>query len=638
MLARRKLQKDTSDLLKRLLPASVIPSLIALYTQQTHLESAMKVIYSKSREVKEVRKFERLNSNSELSTNSAVVPLTAAALAAHRASQSQSHLPSLLSFAGSDGGGAPGAGDLRVPSAGNGAVGPTGGRLSFSVVSRVSSNGDAANVNAGVGMLPTHYKPPSLDFASIVPKGYALDKPRGSVSSEVSSIGAVEDSKPLLLQSDAGRSSPMVGQKPGGDQPVDPASTKHGRNSSAPLSAMGSSNSSVASGHLSPPLNARSAGSRRPLSQPDGGSDQSPAAAQHRRTGSAPTETGDAETNGDPTAGRPLPDGPPVMQPRRESQMSTLSQSSAAPVLSGRLPTIAHVYNSVTVLQADICDFTPLCSTLSATDIVWLLNDLFFLFDQLTDHHGVYKVETIGDAYLAVAGAPTPSRRHAQQCADLALDMQKAVAKFKPRTIPKMFQLDAESKRPVRKRRSPANPVRKKTQLSPRGAQLRGNASPRGPVPSAGLAMPSNLELTALNAPSTAAGAIQGSGSSSNLLTADTNTAAGAIHASVQPSSSSSSSLALIEPGAAAAPSKPPAVLRMRIGVHSGSVVGGVVGITNMPRYHLFGETVLCVEKLESHTPAGAVCVSEATAALLQPVPAHFIASIRTAQLHGPED
>lgn len=55
--------------------------------------------------------------------------------------------------------------------------------------------------------------------------------------------------------------------------------------------------------------------------------------------------------------------------------------------------------------------------------IVDLLDDLFTLFDRLVEHHNVYKVETIGDSYMVVGGAPDPVPNHAELVAYLALGM-----------------------------------------------------------------------------------------------------------------------------------------------------------------------------------------------------------------------
>lgn len=84
---------------------------------------------------------------------------------------------------------------------------------------------------------------------------------------------------------------------------------------------------------------------------------------------------------------------------------------------------IANHYDSVTVVFCDLVDFTPYSSSVSATKLVGRLNRIFQAFDSLTVEHGVEKIKTIGDAYLAVAGLPAPCEDHAERVARLALDM-----------------------------------------------------------------------------------------------------------------------------------------------------------------------------------------------------------------------
>jgi class 3 adenylate cyclase len=89
---------------------------------------------------------------------------------------------------------------------------------------------------------------------------------------------------------------------------------------------------------------------------------------------------------------------------------------------------IADAYNEVTVLFADIVDFTPFAERTEATRVVDVLNDIFSAFDTLAAAHGVEKIKTIGDAYMAAAGLPEPRRDHAAAVADMALEMRQVFA------------------------------------------------------------------------------------------------------------------------------------------------------------------------------------------------------------------
>jgi len=89
---------------------------------------------------------------------------------------------------------------------------------------------------------------------------------------------------------------------------------------------------------------------------------------------------------------------------------------------------IAERSEEVSVLFADITGFTPAAERLPAEEVVILLDEIFSTFDELVERHGLEKIKTIGDGYLAAAGIPTPRPDHAEAAARLALGMQQAVA------------------------------------------------------------------------------------------------------------------------------------------------------------------------------------------------------------------
>ncbi len=91
---------------------------------------------------------------------------------------------------------------------------------------------------------------------------------------------------------------------------------------------------------------------------------------------------------------------------------------------------IAEQFNSVTILFADIVGFTPLASGMSPTNVVNLLNQIFSTFDQLAEQHGLEKIKTIGDAYMVAGGLPVLKLDHAEAVAEMALDMQREIARF----------------------------------------------------------------------------------------------------------------------------------------------------------------------------------------------------------------
>ncbi|XZN91303.1 MAG: adenylate/guanylate cyclase domain-containing protein [Microcoleus sp.] len=92
---------------------------------------------------------------------------------------------------------------------------------------------------------------------------------------------------------------------------------------------------------------------------------------------------------------------------------------------------IADEFAAVTVMFADIVGFTQLSASISPKALVHLLNDIFSKFDRLAHNHGLEKIKTIGDSYMVVAGLPYPRADHAEAIAEMALDMQKAIAKYR---------------------------------------------------------------------------------------------------------------------------------------------------------------------------------------------------------------
>src|ERR671913_2455788 len=88
---------------------------------------------------------------------------------------------------------------------------------------------------------------------------------------------------------------------------------------------------------------------------------------------------------------------------------------------------IADGFSDVTVLFADIVDFTRRSERIAPEQVVESLNDLFSVFDQLARERGLEKIKTIGDAYMVVGGLPDPRPDHAEAVAEMALAMRKEV-------------------------------------------------------------------------------------------------------------------------------------------------------------------------------------------------------------------
>ncbi|XP_072312685.1 guanylyl cyclase C [Eucyclogobius newberryi] len=96
-----------------------------------------------------------------------------------------------------------------------------------------------------------------------------------------------------------------------------------------------------------------------------------------------------------------------------------------------------ELYEEVTIYFSDIVGFTTLCQYSTPMDVVDMLNDIYKSFDNIVDHHDVYKVETIGDAYMVASGLPKRNgNRHAVDICHMALDILAYMETFQLRHLP----------------------------------------------------------------------------------------------------------------------------------------------------------------------------------------------------------
>ena len=91
---------------------------------------------------------------------------------------------------------------------------------------------------------------------------------------------------------------------------------------------------------------------------------------------------------------------------------------------------IAENHPEVTVLFADVVNFTGFAETVAPRDLLLTLNQLFSIFDRLASKHGLEKIKTMGDSYIAVAGAPDPRADHAEAAVRMAIEMHREVARI----------------------------------------------------------------------------------------------------------------------------------------------------------------------------------------------------------------
>lgn len=84
-------------------------------------------------------------------------------------------------------------------------------------------------------------------------------------------------------------------------------------------------------------------------------------------------------------------------------------------------------HNNVSILYADIVNFTPLSEQLTASDLVKTLNELFGRFDQIAKENQCLRIKILGDCYYCVSGLPVSRPQHAANCVNMGLAMIDAI-------------------------------------------------------------------------------------------------------------------------------------------------------------------------------------------------------------------
>ena len=116
-------------------------------------------------------------------------------------------------------------------------------------------------------------------------------------------------------------------------------------------------------------------------------------------------------------------------QERSEQLLLNVLPAPIAARLKQGEEVIADGFPEVTVLFADLVDFTRRSQETTPERVVRILDDLFSALDDLAERHGLEKIKTIGDAYMAVGGLPEPRPDHAEAVAEMALAMREEVAR-----------------------------------------------------------------------------------------------------------------------------------------------------------------------------------------------------------------
>ncbi|XP_066570976.1 retinal guanylyl cyclase 2 [Amia ocellicauda] len=126
-----------------------------------------------------------------------------------------------------------------------------------------------------------------------------------------------------------------------------------------------------------------------------------------------------------------------IEKQKTEKLLTQMLPPSVAEALKMGCTVEPEYFNEVTLYFSDIVGFTTISANSEPIEVVDLLNDLYTLFDAVIGNHDVYKVETIGDAYMVASGLPKCNgKRHSAEISNMSLDILSAVGTFKMRHMP----------------------------------------------------------------------------------------------------------------------------------------------------------------------------------------------------------
>lgn len=119
---------------------------------------------------------------------------------------------------------------------------------------------------------------------------------------------------------------------------------------------------------------------------------------------------------------------------KNEKLLLNILPKNIANELKQHQGTIAKDYDQIIVLFADLVEFSKLSQDHSAQDVVKILNDIFSIFDRLTDEYGLEKIKTIGDSYMVTSNLQYSDQQAPRKVVEFALAISLALQDYNAQT------------------------------------------------------------------------------------------------------------------------------------------------------------------------------------------------------------
>ncbi|GBG30746.1 Receptor-type guanylate cyclase gcy-12 [Hondaea fermentalgiana] len=265
-----------------------------------------------------------------------------------------------------------------------------------------------------------------------------------------------------------------------------------------------------------------------------------------------------------------------------------LPQSIVPKLMNGEQSRIVDNFDNVTILFTDMVGFTKFSSNISPLSLTDFLNAMYTRFDTISEKYGLYKVEIIGDAYFVVGGCPEPSEDHTERVARASVEMMNSITDLRQVAHNILLRERDEKRRAATREKRILSTTSNFERLHSTRSEIMQERARIKSIDSVASSNGDHLAKALVSA------------SPPEVADKDDDDEQEEIHVLRDQSDASLSE------------DIPVPDIQIRIGIHVGSAIAGVVGYKD-PRYHIFGDSVSLANMMEAKGKPGRVHISQAT-------------------------